>query len=65
MWRAKRAFRSMKSVLRMEPVYHRADRRIETDHAAIFRVKRLEDSERQIWNSCGLAPPPKTLQVTT
>jgi transposase len=105
MWRAERAFRSMKSVLRMEPVYHRADRRIvshahlcvlayllmriaenrvgeswplirekiervsvgriETDHAAIFRVKRLKDSERQIWNSCGLEPPPKTLQVTT
>ena len=39
--------------------------RIETDHAAIFRVKRLKDSERQIWNSCGLEPPPKTLQVTT
>jgi transposase len=92
MWRAERAFRSMKSVLRMEPVYHWADRRIvshahlcvltyllmriaenrveeswplirekiervsvgriETDHAAIFRVKRLKDSERQIWNSC-------------
>jgi len=105
MWRAERAFRSMKAALRMEPVYHRADRRIvsrahlcvlayllmrigesrvgqswplirgkveqvsvgriQTDHAAIFRVKRLKDSERQIWNSCGLEPSPQTLQVTT
>ncbi len=39
--------------------------RLETACATIFRVKRLKDSERQIWNSCGLEPPPKTLQVTT
>ena len=28
MWRAERAFRSMKSTLHLEPVYHRAERRI-------------------------------------
>ncbi len=105
MWRAERAFRSMKSVLQIEPVHHRAERRIvahahlcvlayllmriaenraeqgwpklreklepvslarlETDQAAIFRVKRLKGSERAIWNTCGIEPPPKTLQVTT
>lgn len=32
MWRAERAFRSMKSTLDIEPVYHRAERRI-TAHA--------------------------------
>ena len=105
MWRAERAFRSMKSVLRMEPVHHRAERRIvahahlcvlsyllmriaenrtgeswpllrerldrvsvgriETDHESIVRVKRLTDSERKVWLSCGVQEPPKTLQVTT
>jgi transposase len=105
MWRAERAFRSMKSVLRIEPVHHREERRIvahahlcvlayllmriaenrsgeswpllreklervsvgriETDHATLFRVKRLKDSESKIWNSCGVETPPKTLQVTT
>lgn len=104
MWRAERAFRSMKTVLRIEPVHHREERRIlahahlcvlaylltriaenrtehswplvremmehvslariETDHAAIFRVKRLKGSEAKLWNSCHLEPPPKTLQVT-
>lgn len=105
MGRAERAFRSMKSVLDMEPVYHWTERRIvahahlcvlayllmriaenrlgqswplvrgnlekvtvgrlETACAAIFWVKSLKDSERQIWNSCGLDPPPETPQVTT
>lgn len=104
MWRAERAFRSMKSVLRIEPVHHREERRIvahahlcvlsylllriaenrteqswpllreklerislariETDHAAIFRVKRLKGSEAKLFNSCRLEAPPKTLQVT-
>lgn len=104
MWRAERAFRSMKTVLRIEPVHHREERRIlahahlcvlaylltriaenrteqswpvlrerlervslariETDHAAIFRVKHLKGSEAQLWNSCHLEPPPKTLQGT-
>jgi len=104
MWRAERAFRSMKSVLRIEPVHHRAERRIvahahlcvlayllmriaenrtgeswplvrerlervslarfETDHVTLLRVKRLWDSEREIWNSCGVEAPPATLQVT-
>jgi transposase len=105
MWRAERAFRSMKSVLRIEPVHHRAERRIlahahlcvlayllmrlaenrtgeswpllreileqvsvariETGHASIFRVKQLKESERILWNSCGIDAPPRTLQVTT
>jgi hypothetical protein len=104
LWRAERAFRSMKSVLRIEPVYHRTSKRIrahahlcvltyllmrlaenrtdmswplvreklenvslarlETDHAAIYRVKRLNASERVLWNSCGIEPPPQTAQVT-
>lgn len=38
---------------------------LETDHAAIFRVKRLKGSERAIWNTCGIEAPPTTLQVTT
>ena len=105
MWWAERALRSMKSVLRMEPVHHRAKRRIvahahlcvlsylliriaenrtgeswpllrerldrvsvgriETDHASIVRVRRLTDSERKVWLSCGAEEPPKTLPVTT
>lgn len=103
MWRAERAFRSMKSVLDIEPVHHRRERRIEAhahlcvlayllmrvaedrsgeswpllreklegvsvarleaEHAAIVRVKRLSDAERKLWHSCGLEPPPQTLQV--
>ena len=105
MWRAERAFRSMKSVLRIEPVHHREERRIlahahlcvlcylllriaenrtdqswplirerlervslariETDHAALFRVKRVNGSEAKLWNCCRIETPPNTLQVTT
>ena len=39
--------------------------RIESGYVAIFRAKRLNNSERQIWDSCRLDPPTRTLQVLT
>lgn len=99
------AFRSMKSVLRMESVHHRAERRfvahghlcvpsyllmriaegrtgesrplprerlervsvsrIETDHASLVRVKRLTESEREVWYRRGGEELPETRPATT
>lgn len=104
MWRAERAFRSMKTGLEIEPVYHRKPCRI-TAHAhlcvlaylltrlaeeragtswsllkeelervslsqvamseaTVYRRQKLTGPERNLWNKCGLEPPPDPFQVT-
>jgi len=54
MWRAERAFRSMKSTLDIEPVYHRAERRI-TAHAhlcvmAYLLIRLAENRGKASWS---------------
>jgi transposase len=54
MWRAERAFRSMKSTLEIEPVYHRAERRIAA-HAhlcvlAYLLIRLAENRGKASWS---------------
>lgn len=102
LWLAEHAFRSMKSVLEIEPVHHRTPERItahahlcvlayllirlvenrtgeswqmvrecleqislselETDRAAVLKVKRLNAREKELLNSCRVKPPRDIVQ---
>lgn len=103
LWLAEHAFRSMKSVLEIEPFYHRTPERItahvhlcvlayllirlvenrtgeswpmvresleqvsltrvETDRAAVLKVKRLNAREKELLNSCRVKPPRDIVQL--
>jgi hypothetical protein len=105
LWRAEQAFRSMKSLLDLEPVQHRTPERITahvhlcvlayllsrvaenrsrcgwseirerleritlaelaTERASVLQTKALSAPERDLLNSCGVAAPPKILQVVS
>ncbi len=104
LWRAERAFRSMKSVLEIEPVFHRTPERItahvhlcvlaylltkvvenrtgesweqarerleritltkiESERATVLQTTRLGAQEKAFLNGCGVAEPPRILQLT-